>query len=239
MVIIVSFICNTDIREQSEEKVKVTDLISTAEPIVIGREEKVDTQAVDHFCFGKNRKVQIDKDGNKWFNGARVFDEGPGDAFLDGKKINEPPPFLFKSERMIADLIRHPIGMPMPAAPNYAVDWDSDFVQSLMHTIEIKPSDSEEVKQLKRDVIEAKKDIVKIIKSGGTFSDVIMQSQKEANRVAGIRNEMVRIYSEMKKEGASPQELKDHIDAANILLKKEGAIPLPLSHFLEMELEEN
>lgn len=228
-----------DVQRNDDTRIKKPDWIPAVQPAVKKVVLSVVTNVTEEFCYGKNGKVQKDNDGNKWFNGARVFDEGPGDAFLDGKKIKDPPPFLFRSERMIADLIRHPVGLPMPAAPNYAVNWDDDFVKSLMHHIVIEPTDSEEIKQLKRDVIAAKKEIVKIIRQGGTFSDVIQESQKEANRLAGIRTEMQRIYVEMKKDGASPQELKDHLDAANILLSRKGAIPLPISGKLLLELEDD
>ena len=191
------------------------------------------------FCYGKNGKVQIDDDGNKWFNGARVYDEGPGDCFLNGEKLNKPPIFRHRSERLIADLLQHPVGMPMPAAPNFAVDWDKDFVESLLDPIEIKSSDTDEVRQLKKDVIETKKEIVERIKAGENFSEIIASTQKEANRIAGIRTEMQRIYAEMKRSGASPQELKDHLDAANILLSRHGSIPLPISRKLLIELGED
>lgn len=225
-----------EIDEAQTRRPRPTSIVHSA---VVKSAQIAATNEVEEFCYGKNGKVQKDNDGNKWFNGARVFDEGPGDAFLDGKKIKDPPPFLFRSERMIADLIQHPVGLPTPAAPNYAVDWDDDFAKSLMHQIEIKPTDSDEVKQLKKEVIEAKREIVKIIMAGGTFSDVIQETQKEANRLAGIRTEMQRIYAEMKRDGASPQELKDHLDAANILLSRKGAMPLPISEKLLMELDEN
>ena len=200
--------------------------------------EKPAPQRDTSFCFGRNGKVQKDENGKKWFNGVPVPEEQPGDAFLHGKKISKPKIFKYRSERLIADLLQHPVGMPLPAAPNYAVDWDQDFANSLLDTIEINPNDSDEVKNIKRDVIETKKDLVQRIKNGEKFSDVIDETQREANKIASKRNEMLRIYNEIKRDGATPQELKDHLDAANKLLEREGALPLPISRKLLIQLDE-
>lgn len=231
---------NNDESEKSKSK---AGRIAEVSPTIPIRQEEpeplVETNKVSDFCYGKNGKVQVDEEGTKWFNGAPIYDEQPGDAFLNGEKISKPKIFMYRSERLIADLLRHPPGMPIPAAPNYAIDWDQDFADSLLHHIEILPTDSQEVRQLKRDVIDTKKEIVAMIKDGGSFSEVIAATQKEANKLAGTRNEMLRIYNEMKRDGASAKELKDHLDAANILLERKGSIPLPISRKLLIQLEDD
>ena len=209
-------------------------------PVAVSNRQVTAEAKTNDFCFGKNGKIQVDADGKKWLHGARVYDVQPGDRFdKDGHKLNKPPLFRYKSENLLGGLLSHPVGMPVPAAPNKAAKFDEDFMQSLLDHIEIKETDSPEDRQLKQDVIDAKKEIVQRIKGGETFTSIIEDTQREYNRLANMRDEMRKIYNELKANGASEQELKDHVEAANRLLEKNGVMKLPFGASLKERLLKN
>ena len=192
---------------------------------------KLESKSKDEFCFGMNNKVQTDKDGKKWLNGARFYENISGDRFDKyGNKLNKQPIFKHKSENVIAGLLTQPIGMHMAAAPNKAAKLDQDFLQSLFDPTEILDTDSEEDKKLKNDVMAAKKEIVQRIKAGENFNDIIEETRREYNRLANLRDEMRRMYNELKKEGATQEQLDEHIKAANILLERNGVSKLPVGN---------
>ena len=215
-------------------------LIREVAPAVVSNRQEAAEVKTNDFCFGKNGKIQVGADGKKWLHGARVYDVQPGDRFdKDGRKLNKPPLFRYKSENLLGGILSHPAGMPVPAAPNRAAKFDEDFMQSLLDHIEIKDTDSPEDRQLKQDVIDAKKEIVQRIKAGETFTSIIEDTQREYNRLANMRDEMRKIYNELKANGASEQELKDHVEAANKLLEKNGVMKLPFGASLKERILKN
>ena len=71
-------------------------------------------------------------------------------------------------------------------------------------------------------MIEAKKMMEEAIASGGKASDVYLQARKEMNKLADIKDNTVRGLAELRRNGASEQEIEDYVEAANIMLRKSG-----------------
>lgn len=112
-----------------------------------------------------------------------------------------PPEPMFKnaSDQVIALAICTPPGESMPPLPDLT-GIERDFKESLRTPIIIEASDSQEVRELKRRVIEVKKEMAELVRKGGSFAEALLEHQDEMNRLADSRamavQEMQQIYAE-------------------------------------------
>lgn len=112
-----------------------------------------------------------------------------------------PPEPIFKnaSDQVIALAISTPPGESMPPLPDLT-GIERDFKESLHTPIIIEASDSQEVKELKRRVMEVKKEMAEFVQNGGSFAEALLEHQDEMNRLADSRamavQEMQQIYAE-------------------------------------------
>ena len=65
-------------------------------------------------------------------------------------------------------------GPPIPVAPGM----DREFAKAMEKKIEIYPNDSDAVKEMKRQVIEAREQVAEMIKNGSTLKDILEEHQK-------------------------------------------------------------
>lgn len=193
------------------------------------------------FTKGMNGKVETDENGQKWFNGAPVPEAKPGERYLHGRKLNKPKIFKYHSENMLAGVLAMRPGMRSSAKVKFPERLDADFAKSMNEQIVIKPEDDAETAAMKQAVIEAKDLIAKRIKQGETFHDVYFELSDACAKVANIRSELLRVRREMIKDGASDQELAQHIEESNRLLKEYGAksIALPIAVRMRLAQEDN
>ena len=80
-------------------------------------------------------------------------------------------------------------GPPIPVAPGM----DKEFAKAMEKKIEIYPSDTDAVKEMKRQVIEAREQVAEMIKNGSTLKDILEENQK-------IARENKEILSKAQKE---------------------------------------
>ena len=108
------------------------------------------------------------------------------------------------------------IDVPLPH------DFDEKFKHSLKQEIVITDSDSEESANLKRQVLEARKILLEAIKKGESPREILIEESKNMRRLMGIKDNYQKIIAEEIKKGATDQDIKEIVFAANQLLKKEG-----------------
>lgn len=108
-------------------------------------------------------------------------------TLADGRKISKihPPKPLFENpaDQVIALAISTKPGQSMPPLPDIS-NIDKDFADSLLAPIKINDDDSEEVKELKAKVMEAKAYLIEEVKNGGSVYEALMAHQKEMETIA-------------------------------------------------------
>ena len=110
-------------------------------------------------------------------------------------------------------------------------DFDQRFIKSLSDPITIDDDDSPEQIALKERVIEARKVLADALGNGESPRDILMEERKNLNRLMHIRDNYNRIVREQIANGASDKEIVDTVEAANLLLEKEGiANPIRLPY---------
>ena len=124
-------------------------------------------------------------------------------VLADGTKkaIVTPPKPIFDNaaDQVIALAISTKPGDAMPPLPDLR-GIDEDFAKSFLTPIKINDDDPENVKELKRNVIETKKQLLEAMKDGKTVMQALQEHQAEMERMESSRlmaiREMQRISAE-------------------------------------------
>ena len=143
---------------------------------------------------------------------------------------HKPKRKLFKhfSENYICGLMRTPLGMPIVQG-RLPKNFDEDFVKSYSDEIKIDPEDTEEDISLKQAMIEFKEEMKDQIANGASVAKMVLDSRDELNRLAEYRKNLMRTIADLRREGATKEELNDARKAANIMLDEKGIKRIPIT----------
>jgi hypothetical protein len=159
--------------------------------------------------------------------GARAPEK---DEFKNAVKINTPsniPRFKHQVEHEIATLLTIEPGGALFGSVRYDKRFEQDFVNSLMEPVKIEEDDSEEDKQLKKDVEATKRELAKRIKSGEDLATILTETREEVRRLAAIKQDIMTIArEELSKAELSDSDVKDYYEAVNKLLEQKGIAPI-------------
>ena len=149
----------------------------------------------------------------------------------DGKKhgvvgSTVKPIFDNGSDQLLAMAVRASQDTEMPPMPLSPLV-ESDFLESLKKPIVINDDDSEEVKQLKRDVMQAREDMMDLMKKGMTIEQALAEHFKMSNENVGIRNKAVEELRAILDSGDEEGALK-YMEAVNATLEKLGAMKIEI-----------
>ena len=102
---------------------------------------------------------------------------------------------------------------------------EKDFLDSLMHPIEIADDDPPDVKELKRDVAAVREQLIDMVKGGMTVRQALIEHQKAVNDNAEFRGEALKALSDFRKEGdkESAEEFRRRV---NEEFEKRGMAPV-------------
>lgn len=141
---------------------------------------------------------------------------------------HKPKRKLFKhhSENYICGLMRTPLGMPIVRG-RLPKNFDEDFVKSYAEEIKIEPEDTEEDIALKQAMIDFKEEIRDQIANGESVSKMVLESREEQNKLAEYRKNLMRTIADLRREGATKDELNEVRKAANVMLDKKGLKRIP------------
>ncbi len=142
-------------------------------------------------------------------------------------KIHPKPP-LFKNpcDQVIAMAISTNPGDSMPPLPDLA-GIDQDFANSLLTPIVINEDDSDEVKNIKEMVKEVRKTLVEEVKNGRSVMDVLMEHQKEMNRLYERRLDAILMMQKVCSEDGVEAAQK-FADIVNVEFEKDGIPAIPV-----------
>ena len=133
----------------------------------------------------------------------------------------DAPPFYDYSDNEIASILSIKPGetailVPLPP------DFDQKFVNSLTTKIEILPDDPPEKAELKRQVLQAREVLKEAVKNGESPREILLAERKNLHRLMSMRDNYQSIVNEQVASGASAEDVQDTINAANMMLEKEG-----------------
>ena len=144
------------------------------------------------------------------------------------KNKHQPKRKLFKhhSENYICGLMRTPLGVPIVRG-RLPKNFDDDFVKSYAEEIRIEPEDTEEDIALKQAMIDFKEEIRDQIAQGASVSKIVLEAREEQNKLAEYRKNLMKTIADLRREGASRDELNEAREAANVMLERKGLKRIP------------
>lgn len=163
-------------------------------------------------------------------DGAVIERFKTADGKIRSKQSAPRPIFDNPSDQIIALAVSGAAtGAEMPPIPSLE-DADGAFAKSLETGIEIKESDSEEVKELKKSVIAVREEIRQLLSEGHSFADIIKDHRELVNKGVGIKEEASRLAKELLDEG-DREAAVEFLIRANETLRDMGVdeIEMPLS----------
>ena len=169
---------------------------------------------------------------------AWKFYNGPPPSYVarrDQRKKADFAIFDHRSENLIASYLALKPGQGMIGTPNLR-GIDEDFLESLKTPIIVSKDDTPEVAELKRAMNQTKIDLKARIDAGEKLADILMESHKEAQRLAMVK-EMIRAEVKAQiKEAKTSEEVEDYVNSANKLLAEKGIAPISFGPIVKQKL---
>ena len=156
-------------------------------------------------------------------------------------KLEIDPLHRFKhtSEAQIAGLLEIKPGAFIVGDMKYSYRFVEDFKESLNDPIEILDTDSEYDKQLKRDVIETKKQLKAAMDRGEDIAQIMTDTRNELRKLGQYREELRQELHKLRAGGEyTEQEIEDFTAAANKLLADKGCRPIKMPTLLMRYIRE-
>ncbi len=148
--------------------------------------------------------------------------------YKNGPKFVIPPP---SSPTIFTNMVDSVVASALAIVPGEIVylsipdDFDERFNEIIKSTtIFIDEGDSDEIIQLKADVLSVKKLLKERWANGESPKAVLEAELKELNRIAETYNYFKDGLNDLRRSGASAQERKDYVDAANMMLKNHSVL---------------
>ena len=139
------------------------------------------------------------------------------------------PYAIFKNrcDNEIAGLLYAKPGSVVGPMPKYSGRFTQRFLDSLKTPIVVTSEDSPEDAELKKAVIEAKKELKAAYDRGEDIEQIMLDSRKELHKLALYKRDIQQEIAKFRREGnASDQELEEFVQMANTMLEAKGIAPL-------------
>ncbi len=151
----------------------------------------------------------------------------PGIRNGDTNAPNPYATFRTKSERLMSQMLSAQPGEKIIDV-GYGRDFGPDFIASLDNTIEIYPTDTEEMAEHKKDVAWLKEEMRKMVADGQSPEEILTALREQHNEVADFRSDLARQLSILKAEGTAKQ-IEQFVSEANKMLEPYGVRPLAVN----------
>lgn len=131
------------------------------------------------------------------------------------------------TDNELAALLMLKPGDSLIGGPIRYPDYKKSFLKSLETPIVVKEDDADEIKDLKRAVLDARKSLKQALDEGQDITEIIKSAYDQAHELATYKEEVDRQVKAVAKEGDyTDDELNDIIKAANAMLEKKGIAPI-------------
>jgi len=161
------------------------------------------------------------------------FMHEPPPHYTNDVAFHRPPPewaiFKHRSENELALLMTLEPGMTLVGTPIYGDAMRNDFLKSCEEPILAEEGDTEEQRQLKKEMNEIKIEIRDRMRNGEDFCDILRETREEMMRLGRVRQEIQNDLSAMLKDAKSEVDVDTCIEAANKLLEDKGLAPISVN----------
>ena len=146
--------------------------------------------------------------------------------------------FDYACDNEIACLLTIQPGEGLVGTPRYNGRFKKEFLESLKTPIVIDPNDSEEDRELKRNVRQAKVELKEALDRGEDIEQIMLDTRAEYQKLAMYKNELLQQVREAhaNNQDFSLAELEDLVGAANKMLEDKGIAPLKYGPLIKQKM---
>ena len=173
----------------------------------------------------------------KWTKPANWDQMSPGDRtrcqptgrvirpkWMDAKQLFKTLP-----DKKIQRLLNVQPGQVILGTATYDERFVKSFLKSLETPIEFADDDTPEDREMKQAVIDVRKELKEAYDRGEDIAQIMRDTEKQLHEQAAYRVKLQHEIAVYRQSGEhSEQDVKDYIDAANLILKDNGMEPLKL-----------
>lgn len=199
----------------------------------------------DDRIIGK-RGIPIETYGHKTYRdergvlryegGLRVYDPNRPSRKLQAR-VGPPDIFPHSSENAIASIITMEAGDLIVGDLEYGDDFIEDFNNSLTNKITHSKDDTEYVKQVKDAVADVKKELYEMMNRGEDVAQAMNDARNDLRNLFMYRQEIMSMVSETAdSDETTDEEVKDIIEAANIMFREKGIKEIDDNEFIRMSI---
>ena len=158
----------------------------------------------------------------------------------DGKKLKKyrystPSIWHSNTDQLLHMALSTPPGVTLPPIPYSSGTATKDFYDSLNTPIVINDDDSDEVREAKERVIEARETVKQLLSEGYTFEDIMADFEQQNAKDAELRREVSDRIEEIKRDGDIDMA-REYMHKANEFLRESGITEV---HDRSLETEED
>ncbi len=145
--------------------------------------------------------------------------------------------FDYSCENEIACLLELKAGEGLIGTPSYNGRFKDEFLESLKTAIVINSDDSDYIKSVKQQVIEAKKDLKAAMDRGEDVEEIMLNTRKELQTLSVYRMQLEEeLEAIIHKDGTTEDDIDDCLKAINIMLEEKGIATLNLGPIAKRKL---
>lgn len=146
--------------------------------------------------------------------------------------------FLNRADRTIAGLLVIEPGTDLIGDEVFDESFVKAFLKSIQIPIIISKDDDEETRALKRAVIDTKIDLKARLDAGEDIAKTLTDIRRELRELGAYREELKQLIAGKSRDHSmSVDDMKDFVQAANIMLDERGAKPIVMPEFYYRQLE--
>ena len=148
-----------------------------------------------------------------------------------------PPVFSNAADQVLAMVISTPPGQEIPPIVGLGDDLEVQFFKSLEKPIEVGEGDTPEIRALKENLIATKRQIMELIDSGKTVTQILQEHREVFNENRKDYAESQAIVDQFVAEG-DVESARAYVEKANAVLEKSGAPLLQMPKTKEERIAE-
>jgi|GEM_PF-2813535 len=234
VVVILAVVCwfvlfkeSTPVKKSSEQAPK-TQIQDTKPEMPVKAETVVEEKPVEVPYWEKDTTNGLSfTQLMKW----HIYHRPPATYTNNTSQTEEKPAYaIFKcnSENEIAALLTMEPGETLVGEPNYERWFVRDFLKSIETPIIVHDDDPDDIKALKRDMIEVKIELKARHDAGEDIAAVLAKTREDYQDLARYKDEIKDAFREMSKDAVTEEDVNDFLQAANKMLDEKGIAPMEL-----------
>jgi hypothetical protein len=162
-------------------------------------------------------EVEVDENGERW-----IYRDGKRRHIMRAEPGTSRQLFRNHAENQLSALLTVKPGDMIVGFDIDDARFEKEFLESLKTPIEITDDDTPEEQEEKQLVIDAKNNLARYHKEGINIAQLVRDEYREIAKLNALKTDLKAELSRMRREGATPDEIRLQVEASNKMLEQYG-----------------